>query len=259
MSAVLDNSIRCPCLATDALAALPWADRMRAYGDYDEALTNWRIARLHRRLGNWQWQLDMRRAVRFLRHYKRAVRAAQGIARRPGCAGHEDRCMSYIRANIADFRAQWHDILEAYPELGEDEGLKADVLDAETDFHKLVDGLVKRKLDAREMASGAKARKQEVGERQSRFERQEAGYDTLIKSLMQFADMQKVVLPEATVSITKPRTRVNIIDAEALPQGYFVTERKPKSADIKAALEAGEEIPGAELVLGDDGLMVRTK
>jgi hypothetical protein len=61
------------------------------------------------------------------------------------------------------------------------------------------------------------------------------------------------------VSITKPRTRVNITDVNELPQGYFVTERKPKSADIKAALERGDEIPGAELALGDDGLMVRTR
>ena len=167
--------------------------------------------------------------------------------------------MSFIRANIADFRAQWHDILEAYPELAEDESLRADVLDAETDFHKLIDSLVKRKLDAREMAAGAKARKQEVGERQSRFERQEAGFDTLIKSLMQFADMQKVVLPEATVSLTKPRTKVNVLDVNELPQGFYVVERKPKSAEIKAALEAGEQVPGAELVLGEDGLMVRTK
>lgn len=167
--------------------------------------------------------------------------------------------MSYINANIADFRAQWHYILEAYPELAEDESLRADVLDAETDFHKLIDSLVKRKLDAREMAAGAKARKQEVGDRQSRFERQEAGFDTLIKSLMQFANMQKVVLPEATVSITKPRTKVSILDVNELPQGFYAVERKPKSAEIKAALEAGQTVPGAELVLGEDGLMVRTK
>lgn len=167
--------------------------------------------------------------------------------------------MSYIRANIADFRAQWHDILEAYPELSEDESLRADILDAETDFHKLIDSLVKRKLDAREMAAGAKARKQEVGERQSRFERQEAGFDTLIKGLMQFADMQKVVLPEATVSITKPRTVVEITDLDAIPQGYAKFEKRADKAALKAAMEAGEKIPGAALVLSDDGLMVRTK
>lgn len=167
--------------------------------------------------------------------------------------------MSFLRANIADFRAQWHDILEAYPELAEDESLRADILDAETDFNRLVERLTSRLLDALELASGAKARKQEVAERQSRFERQAEGFRELLKGLMQFADMQKVVLPEATVSITKPRTKVNIIDVNELPQGFYAVERKPKSAEIKAALEAGQTVPGAELVLGEDGLMVRTK
>lgn len=167
--------------------------------------------------------------------------------------------MSFIRANIADFRAQWHDILDAYPELSEDESLRADVLDAETDFCKLLDALVKHKLDAREKAAGAKLRKQEVAERQSRFERQEEGYDRLIKGLMQFADMQKVVLPEATVSITKPRVTVEIHDADQLPQGFVRIERTPLKTEIKKALEAGEEIPGASLGLSNDGLLVRTK
>lgn len=167
--------------------------------------------------------------------------------------------MSFLRANIADFRAQWHDILEAYPELSEDESLRADVLDAETDFNRLIDVLVKHKLDAREMAAGAKLRKQEVAERQSRFERQEEGYDRLIKGLMQFADMQKVVLPEATVSITKPRTVVEITDLDAIPQGYAKFEKRADKTALKAAMEAGEEIPGAELALGDEGLMVRTR
>lgn len=167
--------------------------------------------------------------------------------------------MSFLRANIADFRAQWHDILEAYPELSKDESLRADVLDAETDFNRLIDVLVKHKLDAREMAAGAKLRKQEVAERQSRFERQEAGFDALIKGLMQFADMQKVVLPEATVSITKPRVVVEITDLDAIPQGYAKFEKRADKAALKTALEAGEDVPGAALGLSEDGLMVRTK
>lgn len=73
------RALRCPCLAVDALAALPWGDRMQAYSDYDNALMHWNLARLHMRARNWQWRLDMRRALRFWKHYKRAVRAAQDV------------------------------------------------------------------------------------------------------------------------------------------------------------------------------------
>lgn len=73
------RALRCPCLAVDTLAALPFGERMQAYSDYDQALANWHLARQDRRAGGWQWRLDMRRALRFWRHYKRAVRAAQDV------------------------------------------------------------------------------------------------------------------------------------------------------------------------------------
>lgn len=165
--------------------------------------------------------------------------------------------MSFIKVDIAAFKAQWHDIVSANPELAEDEELRLDTLEGETEFNSIMARLVRRKLDAREMATGAKARKADVAERQARFEKQEETFDALIKSLLQAADLPKLVLPEATLSITQPRTRVNVIDVNELPQGFF--ERRAKAAEIKAALERGEQIPGAELALGDEGLMVRTK
>ncbi len=77
--------------------------------------------------------------------------------------------------------------------------------------------------------------------------------------LMEAAQQDKVTLAEATLSITKPRTSVQVLDIDALPQGFFRNERKPLTTEIKAALEGGDKVPGAELVLGSSGLMVRTK
>lgn len=167
--------------------------------------------------------------------------------------------MSWLQVDIADFKAKVHELFAAYPELEDDETLRADMLEAETDLHQLVARLVKMKLDARELATGAKARKAEVAERQSRFERKEDGYTALLKGLMLAADLDKLTLPEATVSVTKARTIVEIEDEAALPQGFVEIRRVPKKSEIKAALEAGDAIPGARLGLSDEGLMVRTK
>lgn len=71
------RSLRCPCLAVDVLASLPWSDRMQAYRDFEQAISNWQIARLDRRSGGWQWRLDLKRAMRFWSRYKFAVRTAQ--------------------------------------------------------------------------------------------------------------------------------------------------------------------------------------
>lgn len=165
----------------------------------------------------------------------------------------------FLNVDIASFKAQWDELLKAYPELAEDEELRVDVLEAETDLHRLAGRILDMKLTARAMAAGAKLRRQELNERIGRFERQEDAYTALLHSLMATADVQKLTLPEATVSITKPRKKVNIIDINELPQGFYEVARKAMTAEIKSALEAGEHIPGAELVLGDEGLMVRTK
>lgn len=167
--------------------------------------------------------------------------------------------MSFLRVDIAAFKAHWAAMLEAHPELSEDGELRADMLEGETDLHALVGRLVNIRSEASAMASAIKAIKQDNAERQARFERKADGASALLKSLLLAADVDRVTLPEATVSITKPRTKVNILDDAALPQGFYAVLRKPKSAEIKAALEAGEKVPGAELVLGDEGLMVRTK
>lgn len=167
--------------------------------------------------------------------------------------------MSFLQVDIADFKAHWTDLLASFPELDEDEDLRADVLEGETDFHSIAARILRRKLDARVMSSAIKERKQEIAERQARYERQEDGYTALLKSLLIAAGVDKLTLPDATVSITKPRIVVEITDETAIPQGFVEIKRIPKKAEIKKALEAGEIIPGAALGLSDDGIMVRTK
>lgn len=167
--------------------------------------------------------------------------------------------MSYLQVDIAAFKVQWADLLATYPELAEDDELRADVLEGETDLHDLVKRLLKIRIDAVAMAEAIKAIKQDNADRQARYERKAAGAAALLKSLLLAADVDKVTLPEATVSITKPRTTVEITDENALPQGFVEIRRVPKKSEIKKALEAGEEIPGAALGLSEEGLMVRTK
>lgn len=167
--------------------------------------------------------------------------------------------MSFLQVDIAAFKAHWAGLLEAYPELVEDEELRADVLEGETELHDLVKRLLKIRLDASAMATAIKTIKQGNADRQARFERKADGASALLKSLLIAADTDKVTLPEATVSITKPRTIVEITDEASIPQGFVEIKRNPKKAEIKKALEAGEEIPGASLGLSEEGLMVRTK
>lgn len=167
--------------------------------------------------------------------------------------------MSYIAADAAFVKKQIANLIEAYPELQEDDDLLSDMLEGETDLHRVVAKAVNKKLDAKANAQAAKARKADLAERQSRFEKQDEMFTAFIAQLMEAAGIKKLVLPEATVSVTAARESVEVTDIEALPQGFFKTERKPLSKEIMTALKAGEQVPGASLVIGDSGLMVRTK
>lgn len=167
--------------------------------------------------------------------------------------------MSYLFREAGIVRNQIEALKALYPEMTEDADLLAGMIEGETDLERVLDKVLTFMLDARAKAAATKDRKDEMGERQKRFERQEQSGRTILLQLMEASGQTKIVLPEATLSVTAARTSVNVTNADELPQGFFKTERVPLSKEIKSALEKGERIPGAELVMGECGLMVRTK
>lgn len=167
--------------------------------------------------------------------------------------------MSFLQVDIAAFKARWTALLEEYPELSEDGQLRADVLEGETDAHRIASKLVRIAKEREALANGIGAYINELHDRKRRELQGADGARTLLKSLMDAAGVDRLTLPEATVSITKPRVVVETTDLDAIPQGYAKFEKRADKAALKTALEAGEDVPGAALGLSDDGLMVRTK
>ncbi len=165
----------------------------------------------------------------------------------------------YLYLDAAFVKAEIGKLLAEYPELEEDDALRADAIEGETDAHKLISRALEQRQEAETMAGAIKAREVDLSARRSRFERKSEAMKSLIRNVMQAAKLQKLALPQATLSITSPRQTVGIEDLEQLPQGYFKTIRQADKTAIKSALEAGEQIPGAYLVTGSAGLMVRTK
>lgn len=167
--------------------------------------------------------------------------------------------MSYVFKSAMAVRAQIQALVAAYPELEEDAMLMADMLEGETELNRVLEKLLNERREAETIATAIKEREGDMSERRKRFERKADGMKKIMLQLMEVAHQDKVTLPEATLSITKPRASVEIMNIDDLPQGYFRSERKPLTAEIKTALEKGNEIPGARLALGNAGLTVRTK
>lgn len=167
--------------------------------------------------------------------------------------------MSFLRVDIAAFNAQVHDLLAAHPELVEDEQLREDMILGETEIDRIASRLVRIIGERKANADGLSTYIGELQERKAREMRGVEGARSLLKTLLHAGDLDKITLPEATVSITKPRIVVEVLDLDAIPQGFAKFEKRADKAALKAAMEAGEEIPGAALILSDDGIMVRTK
>lgn len=150
-------------------------------------------------------------------------------------------------------------LVESYPELADDAGLRADMIEGETDLHRIASRLVLAKVDADAMAASIKAIRQDYADRQGRYEAKADAARQSLAEIMAIADLPKLELPEATVSRMAGKNSVEITNSRDLPQGFFEIERKPLKLAIKAALHAGENVPGARMVTGPDTITVRVK
>lgn len=165
----------------------------------------------------------------------------------------------FLMVDAASVRAKIEDMKAQYPELEEDTGLFADMIEGETNLHELVERALELKLDADEMAEAIKAREGALSVRRKRFEDKSDAMKGIIRHLLQIGNLPKIILPSATVSVTAARQKTVITNVEELPQGYFRLSRSAEVQAITAALKAGNEIPGAALEPGKPGLMIRTK
>lgn len=165
----------------------------------------------------------------------------------------------YIALDVKQLEREIGALLDAYPELADDDELRADMLEGSTDLERIASRIVRRRTLAVAGVVGIKVVEADLKERRARFERQEEAMKALLKRVLTLAGADKLTLPEATVSITKPRESVDVQDVGALPQGYFNTIRQADKKAIGDALKAGEAIPGAALTVGEAGLTIRSK
>lgn len=165
----------------------------------------------------------------------------------------------YLAMDVATVTRHVEALFTAFPELADDEALRADMVEGSTDFHRVVSRALSHKMEARAMVKGMELVKADLVERYGRWQRREDALGVLIKGLMDVAGLEKLTLPEATISIGKARASVEITNEADLPQGFVKLIRQPDKTAIGEALKAGQDVPGATLAYGEESLTVRTK
>lgn len=140
--------------------------------------------------------------------------------------------------------------------IGDDEQLLLDTLHGETNLFELT----ARLLNHIENDEGDKAKlATQIEDRQARKARCEARVKAqreAIQMLMECAGIDKLPLPEATVSLRKVAPKLIVTDADALPDAFVSIVRKPDLAAIRAA---DCPVPGATLDNGGSSITIRRK
>jgi len=134
-----------------------------------------------------------------------------------------------------------------------------DTLEGQTDAFEVLRRCVLARAEAaaqeaatKELAATYTARARRLAERQDSLSQ-------FIGEILDAIGETKVALDVATVSRIAAKTKVNVIDEDQIPTQLTRVTYKPDLVAIKAQLEAGETVPGAELTQGSKSINVRIK
>ncbi|MBK8909157.1 MAG: siphovirus Gp157 family protein [Rhodospirillales bacterium] len=139
----------------------------------------------------------------------------------------------------------------------DDEAAFLDTLDGETDALDIADELIVRALEADALAEAARAQARDLSARAGRMDARSAAIRAQMLALIDAMGVRKLERPRATLSRRTGTVSVRIVDEAEVPTQLCRVERVPDKTAIKRALEAGENVPGAELGRGPDGVTLR--
>lgn len=162
-----------------------------------------------------------------------------------------------MRIDLANIR-RWADLIATTDDRDDEPGF-LDTLEGETDAMELADRLIAEVLDDEALAEACKAQEAAIEARRKRFEARARAKRRVALELLESIGVRKLERPRATISRTAGRVSVQITDEAAVPSQLCTvkTTTTPDKAAIRKQIEAGEIVPGAELVRGDDALTMR--
>jgi hypothetical protein len=147
-------------------------------------------------------------------------------------------------------------LLAEYPELVEDEDLRAGMVEGSTDAMDVLARIVAQAMEARIHADGCGLMIDSLRKRAARLDRREDALRALAMRIMAAAGLTKAELACATVSIRAGTPKVVATDEDAIPDHFWRVKRELDKARLKEALKAGF-VPGAELSNAEPVLTMR--
>ena len=157
-----------------------------------------------------------------------------------------------------EYLRQREALLQAFPELAEDEATLRDTLEGISHAPDLIALFIRDALDDETLAKALSLRIADMDLRRNRYEMRSRRRRLAAQKLMEACELRKVEHPDFTASIRAVPPKVEIDDETALPDTLCKTVRSPDKAAIKKALTNGP-IVGARMTNGGETLSIRTK
>ena len=161
-----------------------------------------------------------------------------------------------MKPNVEALKIAISLMLDRHPELTDDEDLRADMLEGSTDLHTIMERLLDQEREANETIAVIGNRIENLSARRIAYRARQTSLRTVMQEILNRADLRKIVLPEATISITRRGPAVQIIDEALVPDAYCRFKREISKTAIKDAINAGEEVPGAVLDNGGETIRI---
>ncbi len=141
-----------------------------------------------------------------------------------------------------------------------DEETLMDTLEGMTSLTDSLAELIRSSPEDQSLASALRGRMSDMQERCARFEERARKKRNLVCTVMEEAELKKLMEPDFTVSLRPSRAPLMIIDEAAIPGDYW----KPQPAKLDrmgliSALSNGRDIAGAVLGNPPMTISVRTK
>jgi hypothetical protein len=170
------------------------------------------------------------------------------------------RTAKMLETQTDQLRSQIEALLREYPDLADDDILRADMLEGETDIREIVTSINRMIEDGKALKDGTQARLDDLSDRRARFQKRiDFGRD-LIRKILEAAQISKLELPEVTASLkNNPQQLIGDPDPNVLPDELVKITRAPDRAKIKEALARGLTVPGFTLSNAPPSLSLRVK
>jgi hypothetical protein len=151
---------------------------------------------------------------------------------------------------LQQLRAAHASLIEAHPEIAEDDDFLADIIEGETDANAIMERLVIERREALANSEAMDKLANDYAQISDRWTMRAEARRKLMGLVLDATGLRKMSTPAGTVSMSPGRVSLALADDFTPPQGYARTRIEPDKAAIKAALEAGEVMQGASLVTG---------